>query len=369
MHFALTGRHLDPSRYRTVLIHGSVEQNEADMTYLADEAERAGIERVIIPELGRELRPSKDALTLYRLTRELRRIRPDVVHTHKAKAGALGRTAATLLGIKARVHTFHGHVFSGYFSPRKTAAFLSIERGLARITDRLIALSPSLVDELVDTYHVAPRERFSVVPLGLDLQRFAKAEVHRGALKQALGIRPEARLVGIVGRLVPVKDHATFLLAAALLAKRHSDLEFVIVGGGELLGEITAQASVPSLRSRVHLLGWRADLEQIYPDLEVVALSSINEGTPVTLIEAMAAGVPVASTAVGGVADLLQGGARGELAPARDPNALAAAIERALAPAAAARATHIRTAVVSEYGTERLCTDLDRLYQELLTRR
>ncbi len=366
VHFALTGQHLDPARYRTVLIHGSVEENEADMTYLTDAVAASGVERVIIPELGRELRPFKDARTLLRLTSELRRIKPDVVHTHKAKAGALGRTAATLMGCKARVHTFHGHVFSGYFSPRKTQAFLAIERGLARISDRLIALSPALVDELADTYRIAPREKFSVVPLGLDLDRFAQADRHRGTLRGALKLREGTRLVGIVGRMVPVKDHATFLAAAEILATRFSDLEFVMVGGGELLAEVTERARVPALQSRVHLLGWREDLEAIYPDLDVVALSSVNEGTPVTLIEAMASGKPVASTEVGGVVDVLAGGERGELATKGDPQSLAAAIERALQPGARERAAKLRARIVKEYGYARLCDDLDRLYQSLL---
>lgn len=366
LHFALTSRYLDPARYRTVMIHGSVEESEADMTYLAEQAEAAGIERVVIPELGRELRPTKDARTLYRLTRELQRIKPDVVHTHKAKAGALGRTAASILRTKARVHTFHGHVFAGYFSPRKTAAFLAIERGLARLTDRLIALSPALVDELADQYKIAPREKFVVVPLGLDLDRFARADVHRGMLRAALRVRPETRLVGIVGRLVPVKDHATFLAAAEILAARYADLEFVIVGGGELLGEVTSRAGAPVLRSRVHMLGWRDDLDRIYPDLAAVALSSVNEGTPVTLIEAMAAGRPVASTEVGGVGDLLRRGERGELCRPRDPQALADAIERSLRPEALRRAEAIRASIVEEYGYQRLVKDLDQLYQQLL---
>lgn len=367
LHFALTGAHLDRARYRTVLIHGNVEESEADMTHLTDAVAASGVERVIIPELGRELRPGRDVQTLYRLTQELRRIKPDVVHTHKAKAGALGRTAATLLRVKARVHTFHGHVFSGYFSSRKTAAFLAIERGLARVTDKLIALSPALVDELSDTYRIAPRDKFAVVPLGLDLDRFAQADRHRGQLRAALRVPATRKLVGIVGRMVPVKDHATFLAAAEIMATRRSDLDFVIVGGGELLDEVMARASVPTLRGRVHLLGWRDDLETIYPDLDVVALSSVNEGTPVTLIEGMASGRPVASTEVGGVADLLAHGARGELARSKDPQSLADAIARALDDSALTRAATQRAEIVSLYGYARLCEDLDRLYQSLLT--
>jgi glycosyltransferase involved in cell wall biosynthesis len=362
IHAVLTARGLDDERWRTVLVTGSIEPGEADMSYLLAEH---GVERVLIPSLGRELRPLRDLSTAWKLLRVMLRERPDVVHTHKAKAGAIGRVCAVVARVPVRVHTFHGHVFHGYFGRAKTALFLGIERALARVTSRLVAPSPRLVDELAGRYRIAPAERFSVVPLGFDLERFAHAEQHRGALRRRLGVGGDVKLVGIVGRMVPVKDHATFVAAAAVLAAQRDDVQFVIVGGGELQAEVEAQVARHGLGARTHLLGWMQGLEEVYADLDVVALSSVNEGTPVTLIEAMAAGVPVAATAVGGVPDVLADGARGELAPAGDAAALAAAMERALAPAARARAARIRGAVLAEYGAERLCADLARLYDEL----
>jgi glycosyltransferase involved in cell wall biosynthesis len=366
LHAAVTARGLDPSRYRTVLVVGSVEPGEADMGDLLD---GAACEIVRIPSLGRELRPARDIATARALYDVVRRVRPDVVHTHKAKAGALGRTAALLARVPVRVHTFHGHVFRGYFSPRKTQAFLGIERALARISTKLVALSDRLVDELADEYRIAPRDKFAVVPLGLPLERYSRLPRRPGALHAALGLPRSRRLVGIVGRMVPVKDHATFLRAAALVAARDTDVDFVVIGGGELEADVRAQVSSLALSSRVHLLGWRRDLEALYPDLDVVALSSVNEGTPVTLIEAMSAGVPVASTEVGGVADVLAGGARGELARAGDPASLADAILRALSSDAERRAAMQRSAIAEQFGAARLCRDLEALYDRLLAAR
>jgi glycosyltransferase involved in cell wall biosynthesis len=362
IHAALTTRGLNDSHHQTVLVTGEIEPGEADMSYLL---EQYGISRILIPSLGRELRPLRDLVTAWRLWRVIRRERPDVVHTHKAKAGAIGRVCALLAGVPVRVHTYHGHVFHGYFGAAKTRLFLAVERALARVTTRLVVPAPRLVDELAGRYAIASADRFTVVPLGFDLAPFAAAEQHRGELRRRLGVAEDVRLVGIVGRMVPVKDHATFIAAAALLAKRHDDVHFVFIGGGELEPDVQRDVTARGLMSRTHLLGWSRQLERIYADLDVLALSSVNEGTPVALVEAMAAGVPVAATAVGGVADVLRDGARGELAPARDPEALAAAIDRALSPTARERAQRVRAGVLEEFGAVRLCADLARLYDAL----
>lgn len=362
IHAVLATAGLDPARFRTVLVTGAVEPEEADMSHLL---ETYGVERILIPALGRELRPLRDLATLGALVRLTRRLRPDIVHTHKSKAGALGRLAALAARVPVVVHTFHGHVFHGYFGAAKTRAFLAVERTLARRTNRLVALSPGLVDELADRYRVAPRSRFAVVPLGLDLDRFA-ALAPSPALRDELGLAADVRLVGIVGRMVPVKDHQTFVGAAGLLAARHPTLHFVFVGGGECEAAVRDAVRRAGLERRAHFLGWRRDLPPIYAGLDVLALSSLNEGTPVTLIEAMAAGVPVASTEVGGVRDLLADGARGQLAPPRDEGALAQAIERALSPEAKLRAQGLRQETAAAYGQRRLASDLARLYVRLL---
>jgi glycosyltransferase involved in cell wall biosynthesis len=358
IHAVLTTRGLDPERFETILVYGSVEPGEADMGDLAD----AIVKKVVIPSLGRELRPLKDLRTAWQLYRLMRRERPAVVHTHKSKAGAIGRLCAFLAGVPVRVHTYHGHVFTGYFSPRKTQAFLMIERGLARLSTRLVTLSSGLLEELSQDYRIAARDRFAVVPLGLDLQPFSDCARHAGALRRELGVAEGTRLIGIVGRMVPVKDHATFVAAAALLAARRDDVHFVFIGGGELEAEVRSALERHGISGRASLLGWRRDLDRLYADLDVVALSSVNEGTPVALIEAMSSGVPVVGTQVGGVSDVLRGGARGRLVPARDPQALADAVDAALSDESRAHAARIREEVMVEFGSARLCRDLERLY-------
>ncbi len=364
IHAVITTKGLDPTRFRTVLVVGSVEGGEADMSYLLEQHGITGVE--VVPSLGRELRPARDLVTAWRLFTLMRRERPDVVHTHKAKAGAVGRLVARLCGVPVLIHTFHGHVLDGYFGVVKTAVFRGIERGLARITSRLVTPSRALADELAGRHGIGSVESYEVVPLGFDLAPFAACDQHRGLLRAELGIGPEVPLVGIVGRMVPIKDHATFIDAAADLAQRRPEVRFVFVGGGELEQAVRARIAEKGIGGCCHLLGWRRDLPRLYADLDVVALSSRNEGTPVSLIEAMACGVPVAATAVGGVPDVLQGGARGELVPVGDPRALSASIERLLTPEARARAAQVRPQVMVEYGAQRLCHDLEQLYERLL---
>jgi glycosyltransferase involved in cell wall biosynthesis len=365
IHAVVTSRGLDPTRFRTVLVIGSIEPTEGDMAYLL---EQGGVDEVIsIPSLGREMRPWRDLATTWKVLKLLREVKPDIVHTHKAKAGAIGRAAAFLCRVPVRVHTFHGHVLRGYFGPAKSWVYRTLERGLAQVSSRLVVPSPRLADELAGDFHVAPRERFDVIPLGFDLAPFATAETLRGQLRKEIGVGPDVKLVGIVGRMVPVKDHGTFVAAAASLMAKRPDVRIVFVGGGELEDAIKADVAARGLSEKAHFLGWRRDLARLYADLDVVVLSSLNEGTPVSLIEAMACGTPVVSTNVGGVADVLRGGARGELAPAQDPAALAAAIERALAPTARTRAAEARAAIHEEYGAKRLCRQLEELYLRLLS--
>jgi glycosyltransferase involved in cell wall biosynthesis len=364
IHAVLATKGLDPKLFRTLLVIGSIEPGEADMAYLLAEH---GIDSVeVIPTLGRELRPIRDLWTAWKLFQLIRRERPDIVHTHKAKAGALGRLVALLSGVPVRVHTFHGHVLRGYFGPLKSAFFSSVERGLAQVTSCLIAPSGRLADELTTTHRLCSRDHFEVISLGFDLQPFMRSDEQRGRLRSELGLSAADKLVGIVGRMVPVKAHSAFVSAARLLADRRPDVRFVFVGGGELEESIRADVRAQGLADRTHFLGWRRDLPAIYADLDVTALSSLNEGTPVSLIEAMASGVPVVSTNVGGVADVFAQGARGELVPSNDVPALAAAIERALRPEARVRAAAIRAEIVREYGAERLCRELAALYLQLL---
>jgi len=357
----LTGR-LGPPEFESTLVCGRIGPGEGDMAYLA--AER-GITPIIIPELGRELSPLRDPVTLFRLWRLMRYLKPDIVHTHTAKAGFVGRWAAWLARVPVRVHTYHGHVFQGYFGPAKTRLFLALERLTARITDRLITISPALRDELAGVYRVAPAQKFAVVPLGLELAPYAAAPRGLGTLRAAHLIPPSAPLIGIVGRIVPIKNHALFLEMAGRVLQAQPDAYFVIVGDGEDRAAIEAQADRLGLRKRVVFTGWMQDLVPVFSDLDLLALSSDNEGTPTAIMQALAAGVPVVATAVGGVPDLLRHGGWGRLVPPGDAGALAEAVLDALRDSAPDPA--IRTATLAEYDAERLAEALAGLYRALLT--
>lgn len=363
LHATLLTERLDPRRYDSLLVAGSEAEREGN--YLALRGKSVDRLRVL-PSLGREIRLGRDLGVLWRLAGLLRRLRPHVVHTHTAKAGTLGRLAARLARVPIVVHTYHGHVFRGYFPPRTTRLFVAIERYLARRTDRLLAVSPTVRDEVL-ACGIGRPDRFAVVPLGLDLEPFLGCEGRRGELRAELGVEPEALLVGIVARLVPIKAHEVFLRAAASTVRRVPRARFLIVGDGERRAELEGLARELGVADRTRFLGWRSDLDRVYADLDLVALTSQNEGSPVSLIEAMAAARPVVATRVGGVPDLVEDGPTGWLVPPGDADALASAIaallgdperRRKLGEAARARA-------YPAYSAERLLGDIDRLYTEL----
>jgi glycosyltransferase involved in cell wall biosynthesis len=350
----------------TLLVTGEVDAGEAD---LFDEAVQRGVNVVRLAELGRRLHPWQDLVALAKLVRLLRRTRPQIVHTHTAKAGTLGRVAAVLAGVPVRVHTFHGHVFSGYFGPGATRVFLAVERLLARFTTRVVTVSQSQADELVHTFRICPPEKMRAIPLGLELDRFApeRTAALRGDLRAELGVG-DAPVVTIVGRLAPIKNHGLLLEAAARLAGQGRAFHLAVVGGGPEEPALRARAEQLGIADRVTFLGWRRDLERVYAGSDVVALTSRNEGTPVALIEALSAGRAVVSTDVGGVRDVLRGGELGLLVPPDDPDALAGALARLLDDPALRETLGRRGAAVApaRYGVGRLLDDVRGLYDELL---
>ncbi|MET0556516.1 MAG: glycosyltransferase [Vicinamibacteria bacterium] len=351
--------------FATRLVVGRESEREGNLMDLALERQ---VDVVALSGLGREIRPLADLRALVGLVRLTRRFRPHVVHTHTAKAGVLGRVAARLARVPVVVHTYHGHVLREYFGRVTSAVFRAIERFLARRTDGLVTVSESVKADLV-AMAIAPAERLRVVPLGLELGPFT-GELPRGVLRADAGFPAEAPLVGMVGRLAPVKDVATFLRAARLVRSRRPDVRFSLVGDGPERNALEAEAASLGLQEAVRFHGWRRDLPAVYGDLDVVVNASRNEGTPVALIEALAAGRPVVATAVGGTPDVLENGLHGALVPAQDAQALAAAIEAALdAPPSAARTAAARAHVLARYGVPRLLSDLADFYRELLRAR
>ena len=355
---------LDPSRFHSTLITGVVGRAEGDFS---PAAHARGVRPIIIPELGSAIHPSHDLLALAKLVRLFRQLRPDLVHTHTAKAGALGRVAARLAGVPASIHTFHGHVLEGYFSPGVTQLFTRIERGLARITDRIVTLSPRLRRALLEM-RIGRPEQVEVVPLGLDLNRFVHMSKGGNRLRLALQIPPDTPLLGIIGRLVPIKDHPTLFRALRLLPDGTRAPHLLVVGDGGQREELQRLVHLLGLASRIHFLGWRNDLEAILGEVDVVICCSRNEGTPVALIEAMAAAVPVLSTDVGGAGDLVAHGETGWLVPAADPGALAQGIQRLLADHDLRRrlADTAQPIALERHNTERLVERMGKIYTEVL---
>ncbi len=364
IHVALLTEKLSAPDYESTLVCGTIEASEGDMTYFA---RSRGVEPVVIPALGRALNPLADIRTIWTLYRLIRRLKPDIVHTHTAKAGFTGRVAARLAGVPVIIHTFHGHVFHGYFGPRKTQAFMRLEQLAARLTDRLITLTDALRRELADDYRIAGRKKIVVLPLGFDLSSFLHAARKSGGFRRAWNIPEAVPLVGIVGRMVPVKNHALFLEAAVKLRAQMPDVRFVMVGDGELRAEIEAQVDALGLRDAVTFTGWQRDLAPIYADLDVLVMCSVNEGTPVSVIEALAAGCPVVATAVGGLPDLLDGGALGRLVPSGDVDVLTAALADTLRNPP--DMTAARGLMQERYSIDRLVRDLDALYRDLLAKK
>ena len=356
---------LDPARFHSILVTGTENPGEGS---LLDLALARGIEPVVIPEIvGQATLKPRDWRALVALYRLMRRERPHIVHTHAAKPGVLGRLAARLAGVPVVVHTFHGHILHGYYGPVMTWLLRWMEHLLARRTDRIVAVSEQVKQDLV-RYGVALPEKISVIPLGFDLQPFLDSGEHRGALYQELGLTNGARLIGIVGRIFPIKNHRLFLEAAARVAGEERSARFVVVGDGVLRPEMEARARELGIADRVTFTGWRRDLPHIYPDLDVLVVSSKNEGTPVSAIEAMASACPVVATRVGGLPDLIEDGETGHLVPPEDAPALAAAILRVLGePEAARRMAEVaRERVGRRFRAERLIGDMERLYAELL---
>jgi glycosyltransferase involved in cell wall biosynthesis len=360
---SLTGR-LPPERFETRLFAGDVSPGEIEMSEVLV---REGIEPRRVPRLGRRVRATDDLAVLLWLARELRRFQPDIVHTHTAKAGALGRLAARLVGVPRIVHTFHGHVFDGYFSPLVTKAIVRTERALARLTDMVITISARQQSDIATKYRIAALDRTRVIPLGFDLRRFLEVDQHAGQLRSELGLDPSTPIVSTVGRLTKIKDHALLLRAFARL---HVPSALVLVGDGEERQALEALAVELGIRTRVHFLGFRTDLERVLADSTVVALTSINEGTPVALIEALAASRPVISTDVGGVADVLRDGTYGKLVRSRDPAAFAEGLQDLLGvagnAAARSRAWSGRDHALRNYDVTRLVNDHAELYSELM---
>ena len=379
-------KNLSKEVYQTILVCGRVEPHEGDMSYLAREK---GIQPHILPGLGREISPTGDLDSFRTIRKTIKRFRPHIIHTHTAKAGAVGRLAAISLNVSRKpgdrirlVHTFHGHIFHSYFGFLKTFIFIQIERFLAKFTDRIIVISPLQKRDICERFRIAGPEKVRIIPLGFDLSNFIGPESQRENIREKYLVNDsrETLLVGSIGRLTHVKNHRMLLEAVNCLKDKGKDthFRFLIVGDGQLREELMKYSEELDVQESIIFTGWQKDMTSIYGAMDIVTLTSFNEGTPVTLIEAMAATKPVVATDVGGVRDLLgiidkrsthgyKLARNGILVPSGRGEILARALLFLLENRDVSKkmAEHAREFVLNRYSIERLVKDIEALYREL----
>jgi glycosyltransferase involved in cell wall biosynthesis len=367
-HVVILTEGLDRKRYETTLVYGSVGEGEGDMSYLLQSSERYRF----LPELGRSINPLNDIRAFFDILGIIREERPQIVHTHTAKAGTVGRLAAIAGGVPIKIHTFHGHIFSGYFNRFVTGYFLFIERILARFTDRIIAVSEMQKIDLVGRYRIAAGDRFSVVRLGLDLNRFLRSDEMRGLFRKKYHLGDDLTLVGIVGRLAPIKNHEMFVRTIRLVRERLPEsvfekVKFVVAGDGPQRDAIARLSKSLGVSGSIVFTGWETDTASLYADLDIIVLTSKNEGTPLSIIEGLAAAKVIVATDVGGVRDVMGDGRF--LADLGDDAAFADRLAEAIMmPPDERRGMGLngRERVLKNYSKERLVKDIEDLYEELI---
>ncbi|HEY2326971.1 MAG TPA: glycosyltransferase [Gaiellaceae bacterium] len=367
LHVSYLTKGLQERGYDTTLVAGRLARGEDSMAFAAEEL---GVGVINLPALHRDLSPLYDPVSIAQMVQIIRRVRPQILHTHTAKAGAVGRFAALLAG-DARppviVHTFHGHVLRGYFDPAQTAVFKEIERFLARTTTRLIAVGPEVRDDLVEL-GVAPPEKFSVIRLGIDLEH--RVVAGGGAeLRTLFGIPQERFTVGWIGRMTGIKRVPDVLLAFRRLLDRGVDASLVLVGDGPERAQLEEQARQLGIARRTAFVGYQRNIASYLDLFDAFLLPSGNEGTPVSAIESLAARTPVVATRVGGVPDVVRDGVDGFLTDIGDVDALADALAKLANDADLRRrfGDAGREHVIPRYRVSRLIDDVDELYKELLT--
>lgn len=369
-------RYMD-ARFETMLVVGENEGHEKDASFVTD---ALGIKPVRINGMGR----SVDFLKDYNAYKEMKKLiadfKPDIVHTHAAKPGAIGRMAASALKVPVIVHTYHGHVFHSYFGKVKSKVFINVERYLGRKTDALIAISGQQKKELVQDFQIAPDKKFRIVPLGLDLDKFATdTELKRSRFRAEFGIKDDEILISIIGRLVPVKNHELFLEGIAYVLKNSNrKIRAMLVGDGETrqalekkARELGIEFSTEKEGSHPHPLifaSWRKDVDYVNAGSDIIALTSFNEGTPVSLIEAQAAGRAIISTKVGGIEDVVLNEGTGLLSDLSDKEGFCKNLLRLTENEELRLTLGIKGPqhVMARYSYQRLVRDMSNLYDELL---
>lgn len=350
-------RGLDPARFEQILVTGWCADDEAD--YLVTQAPDIPAKRV--PGFGRAIKPAVDALVLPRLVREIRAFRPQIVHTHTAKAGVLGRLATKAALVDARlVHTHHGHLLHGYFGRRRTTALIQLEWQLSRMTDTIVTVGEQVRDDLL-AQGIGRLDQYTVIRSGVRLGPIPARDVAR----VELGIPHDATVVTIIGRLTQIKRPDRFADVVALTTAQGANLHYLVAGGGDL--EPFLRGRVDREQLPVTMLGWRSDLEMVLAATDIALLTSDNEGTPLSLLEAALAGVPAVATNVGSVPEVVENGVTGLLVDA-SPQALAIGVATlASDPAVRSRMGRAASQKASrDFGVPQFLAAHDRAYASAL---
>ncbi len=367
--------------FETKLLVGKKDPAEKDATYIADQL---GLVPVEIKEMRRSILPFYDVIAYFRIKKIIKEYKPDIVHTHASKSGAVGRLAARSCNVPLIVHTFHGHVFHSYFSPFMSKAIVRFERFFAKRTDAIIAISDSQKHELTEVYKIAPPEKVFTVPLGFNLDKYCVDQDKKKIIFQnKYGFENDEVIVGIIGRLVPVKNHEMFLeMAAIVKSKTKKNVRFAIIGDGESragiekkTGELGLSYSYfitnPKEKTDVLVTSWETEIDQALAGLDIVVLTSHNEGTPVSLIEAQSAYIPVVSTNVGGVEDIVMHGETGFITEVSEVQLFAEYVVK-LIEDKALRNKMGKSGydnVVKRYSKQRLINDMRSLYLSFLNKK
>lgn len=366
--------------FETLLVVGEREDHEKSAEHLADEL---GIKFITVKGMGRSLNPAPDYFAYRELKKLIKNFKPDIVHTHAAKPGALGRLAAASSNVPVILHTFHGHVFHSYFNSLKTKFFINTERYLAKKTDAIIAISEQQKKELVNDFKIAPEEKFKVVPLGFDLDKFQVGqEEKRKKFRMEFNVADDEVAIGIIGRLVPVKNHYLFMKAIKhVLDNTNKKVKAFIIGDGETRSDLEnigreTGISFSTENDREHhsplvFTSWRGDVDVIDAGLDIVCLTSFNEGTPVSLIEAQAANKPIVSTRVGGIADIVKEGETALLADVHNNDVFCDHLLRLVQDDDLRKhlGGNSRQYVMQKFSYQRLVSDMSNLYYELLDKK
>jgi len=359
--------YLDPAAYDVRLIFGeTLHPSARTQVFLIDFTGKV----VIIPQLKRKVNLLHDLQAFIKLYVLFRREKFDIVHTHTAKAGALGRFAAFLSGRPVIIHTPHGHNFYGYFPKIGSFCIVLIEKFLACFTDRIIALTELEKIDFIK-FRAAAAQKLSVIHQGLELGRYVQARSNTGALREAFGIGQDERVVGMIGRLEPVKGPDYFIEAAALIAAKNKKIKFIIAGEGSLKEKLKARAGELGIHDKVIFTGWREDVPEILALLDVLVLPSLNEAVGMVLLEAGAAGVAVVAAKVGGVPEIVRDQQTGLLVPAGSLDGIARAVNELLSDHQKRQAMGQAAAawVEGKFKAEDMAGDLSGLYQELLRKK